>query len=334
MASMELNKAFAAVLTAGIAFMLAGQVGSVLVSPERPHGSAIRIGDPSAGAPTPVTAPAAEAEPINGLLASANVENGQAISQRQCGACHSFNEGGRNGVGPNLYNVVGEPHGRTEGYAYSAVLKGKPGPWTYEALNAWLYKPSAYAPGTRMAYAGITNTQQRADVIAYLRSLDGSPEPLPPAGPPAGAPAAQPAAAPAAGAAPAPAGGATPAAPANEAGIGARLASADAAAGEALTKQQCGICHTLNEGGRAGIGPNLYNIVGSDHGHMQGYTYSPALKGKQGPWTYDALDAWLTKPATYAPGTRMAYVGLTNPQQRANVIAYLRSLAAEPKPLP
>ncbi|TDG30623.1 cytochrome c family protein, partial [Paracraurococcus ruber] len=183
MNSLELNKAFAAVLTAGITFMLAGQVGKLLVHGEAPHESAIKIGDVAANNPGAAPAAAAPAiEPVSGLLANANVENGKTIVQRQCAACHSLNEGGRNGVGPNLYGIVGAPHGHAEGFNYSAVLKGKPGPWNYEELNHWLYKPASYAPGTRMAYPGLANTQQRADVIAYLRTLAANPAPLPPAG--------------------------------------------------------------------------------------------------------------------------------------------------------
>ena len=172
MANMEVNKAFAAVLTAGIAFMVTGLVGRGLVHVERPHESAIQIGDMAASQAT--QAPAAEApqlEPITPLLASANVQNGQVLAQRLCASCHSFNEGGRNGVGPNLYGVIGSPHGHVDGFSYSAALKGKGEPWGYENMNAWLLKPNAYAAGTRMAFAGIANTQQRADVIAYLKSI-------------------------------------------------------------------------------------------------------------------------------------------------------------------
>ncbi|MCO6418771.1 cytochrome c family protein [Siccirubricoccus sp. KC 17139] len=178
MGSLELNKAFAAVLTAGIAFMLAGQLGKLLVHGEKPHESAIQIGDVGA-APASAPAAAPALEPISPLLANANVQNGQTIAQRQCGSCHTFNQGGRNGVGPNLYGIVGAPHGHAEGFNYSAAIKGKEGPWTYEQLNEWLHKPSSYAPGTRMAFAGLNNTQQRADVIAYLRSLSPNPAPLP-----------------------------------------------------------------------------------------------------------------------------------------------------------
>ncbi|WP_309139463.1 cytochrome c family protein [Siccirubricoccus sp. G192] len=97
--------------------------------------------------------------------------NGEALAKRLCASCHSFNQGGRTGVGPNLYGIVGAPHGHVEGFNYSAAIKGKQGPWNYEELNEWLHKPSTYAPGTRMAFAGISNTQQRADVIAYLKSI-------------------------------------------------------------------------------------------------------------------------------------------------------------------
>jgi len=179
MANMEVNKAFAAALTAGVAFMVTGLVGQGLVHVERPHESAIQIGEPATSQAT--QAPAAEApkpEPIVPLLASANVQNGQTLAQRLCASCHSFNQGGKNGVGPNLYGVVGAPHGHAEGFNYSAAIKGKQGPWNYEELNEWLLKPSAYAPGTRMAFAGIGNTQQRADVIAYLKSISpNAPEP-------------------------------------------------------------------------------------------------------------------------------------------------------------
>jgi cytochrome c len=76
-----------------------------------------------------------------------------------------------------------------EGFNYSAGMKAKQGPWNFDELNQWLYKPSAYVPGTRMAFAGISNDKERASVIAYLRSLSHSPVPLPAASPAAAAPA-------------------------------------------------------------------------------------------------------------------------------------------------
>ena len=152
------------------------------------------------------------------------MKTGDQFAHRVCVACHTFDKGGKNGVGPNLYGVVGGPHDHEPGFGYSpAMEKFKGQPWTFDALNEWLFKPSAYAPGTRMSYAGITNDKQRADVIAYLRSLSDNPVPLPPPEE------AQKAAAPAAGAAPAaaaPAKGAAPAAPAKAAAAPATPAPA------------------------------------------------------------------------------------------------------------
>jgi cytochrome c len=117
--------------------------------------------------------------PIGPLLATADLAAGEALAKKQCAACHTFNEGGRNGVGPNLYGIINRPHGAVPGYNASDALKKKEGPWTYEEMNAWLKKPSTYAPGTKMAFAGINSDKQRADIILYLRSLAATPAPLP-----------------------------------------------------------------------------------------------------------------------------------------------------------
>ena len=177
--SLELNKAFAAVLTAGVTFMVAGVVGDAIISPHRPAQSAIQIGE--APAAQAAAAPAAfTVEPIAPLLAAANVDNGRQLAQRLCASCHNFQKGGPNGVGPNLWGVVGGPHAHAPGFNYSAANRALANkPWDYEALNAFIARPAAAMPGTRMAFAGINNIGQRADVIAFLRSLDDNPKPLP-----------------------------------------------------------------------------------------------------------------------------------------------------------
>lgn len=177
--SLEFNKAAAAVLTAGITFMVAGLVGDALVSPPRQYQAAI-----ATGAPPPAqqaAAPAAPAlEPISPLLAAANADNGRQAAQRLCASCHNFAQGGPNGVGPNLWDIVGSPHARVAGFNYSAANRALADkPWDYEALNAFLARPSAAMPGTRMAFAGINNAQQRADIVAWLRTLSPNPKPLP-----------------------------------------------------------------------------------------------------------------------------------------------------------
>jgi cytochrome c len=177
MDNLEFNKAAAAVLVAGIVFMVSGVVASMVVKPKPLHESVLNI--QTASAPTTTQAQEEPLAPIGPLLASADVTAGEAIARRQCGSCHTFTEGGRHGVGPNLYNIVGRPHGGVEGFNSSAALRAKPGNWSYEEMNAWLKKPSAYIPGSRMAYAGLNSEKQRADVILYLRSLSPSPVPLP-----------------------------------------------------------------------------------------------------------------------------------------------------------
>ena len=316
MDSMEVNKATAAVLVAGIAYMGATLIADGLVNPTELKKTAIQIEVPTAAAPTAAKQPET---PLPVLLASANVKEGDAFVHKVCAACHTLGEGQAAGLGPNLYGIVGAPHAHMAGYDYSSAIKAKKGPWTYDALNEWLTKPSAYAPGTKMTYTGIPSPKTRADVIAYLRTLSKNPEPLPPV------PRTAPGATPAAAAAPA-----TPAEPP----IGPMIAAASPADGEKLVQKYCAICHSFNKGGHPIVGPNLWGVVGAPHGHEAGFDYSTALKSKQGPWTYAELNQWLTKPSAYAPGTRMGFVGLPKEKERAEVIAYLRTLSDHPEPLP
>ncbi len=179
MDSMEINKGVAAVLVAGIVFFLSGLIGMHLVSEKQLEKPAITIAGAAAESSTPTAPKPVELPPIAPLLAKADVATGEATVKKLCTSCHTFTEGGKAGVGPNLYGVVGGPHAHMEGFNYSAGMKAKTGPWTFDELNEWLHQPSAYVPGTRMAFAGIKNDQQRADVIDYLRSLSHDPVPLP-----------------------------------------------------------------------------------------------------------------------------------------------------------
>jgi cytochrome c len=122
---------------------------------------------------------AAAITPIAGLLASASQDKGEAVA-KACQACHDFSKDGPNKTGPNLYGVLGRPIASHADFPYSDALKAKAGEaWTYENLNHFLLKPKAFAPGTKMGFAGLADEAKRADVIMYLRSLSDAPEALP-----------------------------------------------------------------------------------------------------------------------------------------------------------
>ncbi|MCA8902169.1 MAG: cytochrome c family protein [Hyphomonas sp.] len=107
--------------------------------------------------------------------------------------------------------------------------------------------------------------------------------------------------------------------------LGALLAAADVSRGERTFKGQCTTCHTIDAGGANGTGPNLHNVVGADKAHHDAFSYSAALSGIGGSWTYEDLDHWLTNPASFARGTSMSFAGLRKDADRMNVIAYLAS---------
>ena len=179
MDSMDVNKAVAAVLVAGIAFFVTGLLGDNFIFDVPPAKPPIDIPIVQATSPGGPETPAA-LPPVAPLLASANVQKGEQFASQVCAACHTFNKGGHPIIGPNLYGIVGSPHDHEAGFDYSPAMERYKGqPWTYEALNKWLDDPQTYAPGTRMTYTGIKNNQMRADVIDYLHTLSDHPEPLP-----------------------------------------------------------------------------------------------------------------------------------------------------------
>ena len=178
--SLEGNKLVAAVLTAGIVGVGSSVFAGILYQPHRPRGAGLPgRGRGAGGRRRRRRRPRPRRKPIGALLASANAENGAKIAKK-CAACHSFDKGGANKVGPNLWGVVNRPIAEHEGFSYSAALASKKGQhWDYDHLNHFLTSPKAYAPGTKMSFAGISKDAERADVIAYLRTLADNPAPLP-----------------------------------------------------------------------------------------------------------------------------------------------------------
>ncbi len=171
MSSLESNKIFAAVLVAGIVVMVSGFVAGLLVHPHDLEEDAVAIdgGAVASGAGGAAAMP----EPILDLIATADIAKGEKLS-KACAACHSFGSGEAAKVGPNLWGVVGGPKAHMGGFAYSDGLKTKGGTWTYEDLNHFLWKPKAFIDGTKMNYIGLKKPEDRAAMIAWMRTLGSS----------------------------------------------------------------------------------------------------------------------------------------------------------------
>ena len=180
MDSFEWNKIFMSVL--GIVFMVMSLnfLSEAIFHSEIPEqpGYAIEVAEGTSEEAEEDTGPAYE--PINALLASADISAGEKTFKK-CAACHSNEAGGANKVGPGLYDVVGRAIASVSGFSYSAALKayGEGKTWDYEELNGFLWKPKTFVKGTSMGFGGIKKAEDRAEIIAYLRSLSDNPMPLP-----------------------------------------------------------------------------------------------------------------------------------------------------------
>lgn len=299
-------------------------------APAPPEPAAADTAAPSPGAPAAEPAEGAEAPALEPAPLAAGeapldpemlamIENGDPIAGRlrasRCTGCHALDRGGQAHaaaqIGPSLYNIFGADIGAVFGFDYSpafAAVRDSGATWTVANLNAFLADPEAAIPGTAMTIGGIPDDQDRANVIAFLRILADEPLPI---------------------------GGGEPAPAMADAELIARIATASADRGQSLVAR-CSGCHRFTADEPTLTGPNLYDIVGQPVGADEGFRYSQAfqdLNAAGAVWTYERLDAFLASPAVAVPGTRMGFGGVTGANDRAAIIAYLRTLAPEPFPL-
>jgi len=162
-------KSVAALIVALVAFAVVQVLGNSLITHQPLNVEAYKPAVAGDSGKAAAAAPAKEL-PLGERLAAASADAGKDIAKK-CAACHDVSSAGTNKVGPGLAGVVGRKKGSKEGFAYSAAVQGLGGTWTYQDLDSFLTKPSAFAAGTKMTFAGLSKPEDRANVIAFLKSL-------------------------------------------------------------------------------------------------------------------------------------------------------------------
>ncbi|MFJ5369850.1 c-type cytochrome [Bosea sp. CER48] len=176
--NIEANKIAGAVLSTLLVVMSLNMAAGIVFAPKKPAVPGFDLPSEEPAAAGGAAAPAAE-EPIAVRLVKADPAKGEK-AVGACKACHTFEKGGANKVGPHLFDVYGRSEGSVAGFGYSAAMKGRNDKnWDADALDHFLKNPKAYVPGTAMAFAGISKPETRADVVAYLNTLADAPKPLP-----------------------------------------------------------------------------------------------------------------------------------------------------------
>ena len=179
MDSFELNKIIAAVLMVALLIIGIGKISKIIFYVEKPKtpGYVVEIQE-TTEVSTVSSEPAEDKIDIAALMTLGDVASGEKIFKK-CAACHSIVKGGKNNIGPALYNVVGRQSGAVEDYKYSKALVAHGKVWSFEELNGYLLKPAKWIKGTKMAFAGLRKEKDRASVIKYLNQNSDNPLPLP-----------------------------------------------------------------------------------------------------------------------------------------------------------
>ena len=180
MDSFEINKIVAAILMVALLIIGIGKLSDIIFYVEKPEtpGYAVEV-DNAVNTSTKSTSETTEDKiDISSLMALGDLTHGEKVFKK-CAACHSIVKGGKNNIGPALYNVVGRKVGAVNDYKYSKALSAYEKEWTFEELNGYLIKPAKWIKGTKMAFAGLRKEKDRASVILYLNQNSDNPLPLP-----------------------------------------------------------------------------------------------------------------------------------------------------------
>ena len=179
MDSFEINKIIASILMVALLVIGLGKIADGVFHVKKPNNPGYQVEvESQLASSTPKIAELEEKIDIASIMALGDIASGEKIFKK-CAACHSINKGGKNKIGPALYNVVGNTVGGVDDYKYSKALASYGKDWTFEELNGFLQKPASYIKGTKMSYAGLRKEKDRASVIMYLNQNSDSPKPLP-----------------------------------------------------------------------------------------------------------------------------------------------------------
>jgi cytochrome c len=171
MSGFELNKIIAAILLASLIAMIVGTVANILYKPNLDHEQrGYSVGVTEGKEQVAGKQPDEVKLDIAALMKNANAEAGKEVIKK-CISCHSFDKGGPNKIGPNLWNVYGSEKGKLEGYKFSTVMVSKGGIWDEESLFSFLHKPTQYIPGTKMSFVGLNKPEDIANVIMFLKTV-------------------------------------------------------------------------------------------------------------------------------------------------------------------
>ena len=176
----ELTKLFGAVVGAALLLVVINEISKFLVHPTAPAKIAIAIEgvEEEAEAATAAAKSTAPSVSLAALLATADLAEGEKAAKK-CKACHSFDKGGKNKVGPALYGIVGQSKASSTAFNYSTAMKEMGGEWNYEDLDSFLADPKGMLPGTKMTFKGIEKPTERANLIVYMLTKHDSPPALP-----------------------------------------------------------------------------------------------------------------------------------------------------------